>query len=83
MCLAYMLALAIGTTGVITIVIITIVITVVADGIHITGADRVGLFRAAFVSPTNMVRGTSMGGRIRIGDIDNTMRRPLPSFLNC
>jgi hypothetical protein len=65
MCLAYMLALAIGTTGVITIVIITIVITVVADGIHITGADRVGLFRAATVRRT----------RDRVAQVGVTVKR--------
>src|SRR6516165_5263510 len=31
----------------------------------------VGVFRAASVSPISMVRGTSMEGRIRTGDIDN------------
>ena len=43
----------------------------VADEVRGTAARRIGVSRAAFVSPTYMVRGTSMEGRIRTGDIDN------------
>ena len=34
-------------------------------------AVEVGLFRAASVSPINLVRGTLMEGRTKTGDIDN------------
>jgi hypothetical protein len=67
--LSFIGATAIGTTATTTTLTGTTHATTAAavDG-HVRG---VGLFRAASVSPISMVRGTSMEGRIRTGDIDN------------
>jgi hypothetical protein len=53
--------------------------TAVAGSAHGTAARRIGLFRAAFVSPIAMVRGTSMEGGRATTDINvwRPLRRPL------
>ena len=68
-CLAYTWELAIDTTtGAITV---TIVVMIVADGGHITAADRVGPSRAETVRPTKD-RGVRVGGTVkRSGIVDD------------
>jgi hypothetical protein len=76
----YTLASAIDTTGAI---VIMIVIMIVADGIvHITAADRVGLFRAETVHPIED-RVVRVGGIVNRARIVKHEGRQVAAFSLC